>query len=64
MLQQQKAAHSLATGATNPSLQAGPLDWIKNHALGLGSGALAVALTGGLGVFVWRRNRSLFHIPA
>ena len=59
---QKREPHSVAVGGVEPTLQANPLDWIKGHALGLGLGALAAALAGGLGVFVWRRNRGLFEI--
>ena len=59
---QKREPHPVAVGGVEPTLQANPLDWIKGHALGLGLGALAAALAGGLGVFVWRRNRNLFEI--
>jgi len=62
ILQQKRQPHSVATGAADPSLQANLLEWIKGHALGLGLGALVLALAGGLGVFVWRRNRDPFEV--
>jgi transglutaminase-like putative cysteine protease len=63
MLEQKRQAHSSATGAADlPSPQADPLGWIKSHALGLGLGTLALATVGGLAVYAWRRNRTLFQI--
>ncbi len=60
--QQKRDAGSGPVGTVDTAQTAGPADWIKSHALGLGLGALGIAMAGGMALFVWRRNRDLFQL--